>query len=111
MDKRLDTILTTIMKEYSDDLSDKSIYFVDVNIGQRAMGMGFEDLGSQYKNAEAVVFVKGPKDGMKVMIDGRTFVNYSTLGPGIAVPSYVARQTALKHEPFTAADSLVRIFN
>jgi hypothetical protein len=45
------------------------------------------------------------------MIDGRTFINYSSLGPGVAVPSHVAERTRLKHRPFTAAESLVRIFN
>ncbi len=111
MDNRLDRILMQIMNDYRDELSEDSIHFVDVNIGRRAAGMGFADLGSQYKDAEAVLFVNGGKKGMKVMIDGRTFVNYSTLGPGVAVPSYVAEKTALKHEPFTAAESLVRIFN
>ena len=111
MDKRLDMILTGIIDDYSDELSEDSIYFVDVNIGKRAAGLGYDDLGSQYRNTEAVVFVKGPKKGMKVMIDGRTFINYSSLGPGVAVPSHVAERTTLKHRPFTAAESLVRIFN
>ncbi len=111
MDNRLDTILSGIIDEYRNDLTDDSIYFVDVNIGQRAARMGYDDLGNEYKTTEAVVFVKNPKKGMKVMIDGRTFVNYASLGPGVAVPSHVAERTALKHKPFTAADSLVRIFN
>ena len=111
MDNRLDTILSGIIDDYRNDLTDDSIYFVDVNIGQRAARMGYDDLGNEYKTTEAVVFVKNPKKGMKVMIDGRTFVNYASLGPGVAVPSHVAKRTALKHKPFIAADSLVRIFN
>ena len=111
MDKRLDKILSGIIDDFRDELSDDSIYFVDVNIGQRAARMGYDDLGNQYKTTEAVLYVRNPKKGMKVMIDGRTFVNYACLGPGVAVPSHVAKQTAMKHKPFTAADSLVRIFN
>ena len=111
MDNRLDSILTGIIDDFRDELTDDSIYFVDVNIGQRAARMGYDDLRNRYKTTEAVVFVRNPKKGMKVMIDGRTFVNYASLGPGVAVPSYVAERTAFKHKPFTAADSLVRIFN
>jgi hypothetical protein len=61
----------------------------------------------RYSNAWAVIPLKEPVSGMKVRIDGRTFINYARFDSGVAVPGYVAGGTTLNHPSYTAQDSMV----
>jgi hypothetical protein len=50
------------------------------------------------------------KEGMKVRIDGRTFVNYAQFDSGVVVPGFVARQAGMKHRTYEPLDSMVLNF-
>jgi hypothetical protein len=56
---------------------------------------------------QAVVPLKQPVEGMKVRIDGRTFVDYAEFDSGVVVPGYEARETTLPRRPWTANDSMI----
>ena len=59
------------------------------------------------KTTRAVVPLKGPQAGMKVRIDGRTFVNYAEDTSGIAVPGYLAREANREFRTFVPQDSMI----
>ena len=69
--------------------------------------MGFPDIDQQYRDACVIVPLKHPIGGMKVRIDGRTFVNYAQFESGIVTPDYVARQVDLPQRPYSAKDSMI----
>jgi hypothetical protein len=58
-----------------------------------------------------IVPLKEPQPGMKVRIDGRTFVNYAQYDSGIAVPGHVARNTSRPYAKFVPEDSMICNFN
>jgi hypothetical protein len=53
--------------------------------------------------------LKAPQQGMKVRMDGRTFVNYAEHQSGIAVPGYLAKEAGRSFKNFVPNDS--KIFN
>ena len=107
MKSTLSKILTKIGQDHKDNISDDSRFYLEVSIAQKAAELGFPEIKKQYKNAYAIVPLKFPVEGMKVRIDGRTFVNYAQFESGVAVPHYVARQVDLPHRPYTAKDSMI----
>ena len=111
MDSRLDKILENIGTQYAADISPGARNYIEVDIGQRAEKMGFDDLGQCYAKVLAVVPLKRARPGMKVRIDGRTFVNYGQLGSGIAVPGYVVRNSQLDNSRFVPNDSMILNFS
>lgn len=108
--KTLDRLLIQIGNKYKNEIVNDSRWYRDVNIGDEAEKMGFSELKEMYKNAHAVVPLRQPVSGMKVRIDGRTFVDYAQFESGIAVPGYVARDSDLAHKAFSAKDSMVLNF-
>ena len=50
---------------------------------------------------------KMPLMGMKVRIDGRTFVKYAQFDSGIVMPPYIARQANLSKRDYQAWDSMI----
>jgi hypothetical protein len=103
--------LTEVLEEIGDDFKENirgdSRFYVEVSIARKADELGFIDLRECYKDAYAIVPLKHPVDGMKVRIDGRTFVNYSQFDSGIVVPQYVANQVDLPQRAFVAQDSMI----
>jgi hypothetical protein len=57
-----------------------------------------------------VVPLKAPLPGMKVRIDGRTFVNYRRHPSGMAVPGHVAEAAGMRSEAYRARDSMILNF-
>jgi hypothetical protein len=110
MDKQLRQILLKIKDTYRDLMSTDSIYLLDVNIGKEARKMGYVKLSARYDHSEVVIPLKESPAGMKVMIDGRTFVNYAQLELGLIVPNYVAQNAGVPFKHYHAKDSLVRVF-
>ena len=55
----------------------------------------------------AIVPLKHPVSGMKVRIDGRTFVNYAQFESGVVVPNFIARDAGLSYKTFIPHDSMV----
>lgn len=105
--KRLDDVLEKIGETYRDHIQNGSRFYMEVNIGQQAEALGYGDITDKYRDAYAVVPLKQAVPGMKVRIDGRTFVNYAQFESGVAVPGYVAKDTGLNHTTFIPNDSMI----
>jgi len=107
MKNRLNKVLRSLGEEYKDDILSTSRFYREVNIGEQAGKLGFHDLHQDYRDAYAIVPLKDAVQGMKVRIDGRTFVNYAQFDSGIAVPGYVANKTRLPYKAYVPNDSMI----
>jgi len=105
--KPLDDVIESIGKTYGQDISAESRFYVEVNIGQQAKALGHPDMQHQYRDTVAVVPLKQAVPGMKVRIDGRTFINYAQFESGVVIPKYVARDTGLPFKTFIPNDSMI----
>jgi hypothetical protein len=110
MKKELDKILLSIVQKFGDQISGDARNYLEINIGKQAEVMGFLHLKEKFRDVNVIVPLKNPDKGMKVRIDGRTFVNYAQLESGIALPGYVASDTALPSKPFMPNDSMILNF-
>jgi hypothetical protein len=111
MDIQLTDLITHLNTKYDSAILPGSRYILEVDLGREAEQVGYGDLGRRLRGVEAVVPVKDPGPGMKVLIDGRTFVNYAQYASGIAVPGHVARDIDLPATLYCPDDSLVRQFH
>lgn len=111
MDNRINQLLTRIRERYGHQVKKGSRHYLEVSIGNQARQMGYDDLAEKFRNTHAVVPLNAPQPGMKVRIDGRTFIDYAQYSPGIAIPGYLARETSLSFTPYTALDSMICNFN
>ena len=107
MNEYLSEILTRISEDYKNNTQSDSRYYIEVRLSQKATELGFADDDERYRNACAIIPLKQPVGGMKVRIDGRTFVNYAQFESGIVVSNYVAREVDLPHKPYIAKDSMI----
>ena len=107
MDNRIDILLDHIEETYRQKIQRGARHYMEVNLGEQARRLGFEDMGEKYKNACAVIPLKVPQKGMKVRIDGRTFFNYAEYDSGMAVPVFLAKDAAKKYRTFIPNDSLI----
>lgn len=103
-------IIKHISERYRDNIQGAGRHYLEVNIGREAARMGVNDLPDPIRSADVIVPLKEPVDGMKVMIDGRTFVDYARFESGLAAPGYVARDAGLPFSPYVAPDSMVLNF-
>lgn len=111
MDDRINQLLTRISDLYGHKVRKGSRHYLEVSVGDQANQMGYEDIAERFRHAHAVVPLNTPQPGMKVRIDGRTFMDYAQYSPGIAIPGYLARETSLTVTPYEALDSMVCNFN
>jgi hypothetical protein len=107
MNKELNTVLNTIGDEYKEKIQKGSRHYLEVSIGRQAEKLGHTDLKNKYENTYAIIPLKAPQKGMKVRIDGRTFVNYAEHTSGIAVPGYLAREIGHSFSTFIPNDSMI----
>ena len=107
MTNNLSEVLTKIGEAYQENILEDSRYYLEISIAQKAAELGFSEVKKRYRNVRAIVPLKQPISGMKVRIDGRTFVNYAQFESGIVVPNYVARQVDLPHRAYIAKDSMI----
>ena len=107
MMNNLSKVLTKIGEDYRESICDESRYYLEISLAQKAAELGFSEVKERYKNAYAIVPLKHPVRGMKVRIDGRTFINYAQFESGIVAPHYVARQVDLPHRAYIAKDSMI----
>jgi len=112
MNQKLSEVLKNISEEYRDRISNTAgtRNYLEVDIGRRAGQMGLSDLQEKYHDVNAVVPLKTPAPGMKVRIDGRTFVNYAQSESGIAVPGIVAKEAGLPYKTYVPNDSMILNF-
>ena len=107
MKKNLDRVIESIGRDHQAQIDGRGRHYIEVSIGKTAGKLGYCDLEKKYRDAWAVVPLKGPIAGMKVRIDGRTFIKYAQFESGVAVPGYVAGETGLTRQPYAAEDSMV----
>jgi len=107
MKRQLQTLLDQIGESYKALIDVDSRHYIEVDIGLLAQKMGYTELDARFRGAHAIVPLKTPVAGMKVRIDGRTFVNYRQHPSGIAVPGYVAKAAGRKFNVFRPNDSMI----
>jgi len=107
MTKNLSTVLATIGEDYKENIQQESRYYIEISLAQKAAELGFSEVKENYRHVKAIVPLKHPLEGMKVRIDGRTFVDYAQFESGIVVPNYVARQVDLPNRAYLAQDSMI----
>ena len=107
MDNRIDKLLRHVEATYRGKMQPGARHYLEVNLAEQARKLGFADLGEKYKSAFAVIPLKAPQPGMKVRIDGRTFVNYAEYESGMAVPFYLANASGRKFRTFVPNDSMI----
>jgi len=110
MDKKLADVLLKIGDEFRDEISMDSRFYLEVDIGKQAAKCGHSELEEKYRNTFAVVPLKFPMRGMKVRVDGRTFVNYAQYECGVVVPNYVAGDAGLSYKTFVPKNSMILNF-
>lgn len=107
MREKLSDVLTKIGEDYGENIQNDSRHYLEISIARKAAELGFSEDEVQCNDAFAIVPLKDPVGGMKVRIDGRTFVNYAQFESGIVVPNYIARQVDLPQRPYSAKDSMI----
>jgi hypothetical protein len=107
MTDNLREVLTRIGEEYKKNINRDARNYLEISIAKKAAELGFSKVKEQFKDACAIVPLKRPVSGMKVRIDGRTFVSYAQFASGIVVPNYVAREVDLPHSAYIAKDSMI----
>ena len=110
MNEKLTDVLIKIGEKFSEKIEADSRFYLEVDIGQQAAVYGYPELEERYHDTYAIVPLRRPVSGMKVRVDGRTFVNYAQFESGIVVPDYVAREVGLSYRSFTANNSMIRNF-
>ena len=107
MKNDLSEVLAKIGEDYKENIRVDSRYYLEISLAHKAAELGFSEVKERYRNVYAIVPLKSPVSGMKVRIDGRTFVNYAQFESGIVAPHYVAMQAALPHRAYNARDSMI----
>jgi hypothetical protein len=107
MNDRLRKVLQRIAAEYGSDIKRDSSLYREIDLGAKAGELGYSDLKARYGKVAAVVPLKQSAPGMKVLIDGRTFVDYAQFDSGIVVPGYIARASGIPFAPYAAAESMI----
>jgi hypothetical protein len=108
MSNSLDLVLTRIGMDFKERISIGSRFYLEVDIGKQAEIMGCAEIKERYHDVCAIVPLKYPAKGMKVRVDGRSFVNYAQFESGIVVPNYVADDAGLSYKIFVPNDSMIR---
>jgi len=110
MNEQLKTVLKHIQNEHKTRATTGARHYLNVDIGKTALKLGFKKLHDVYSNRDVVVSLKEPQPGMKVRIDGRTFVNYAEYSDGFAVPAPIAQKAGMAFKPFVANNSMILNF-
>jgi hypothetical protein len=110
MSNDLGEVLTKTGEEFRGKISNTSRFYLEVDIGKQAERLGYSHIKEKYAAVNAVVPLKKPVQGMKVRVDGRTFVHYAQLESGMAVPGYVAKEAGLPYKTYMPNDSMILNF-
>ncbi len=107
MNRSLMGLLDRIGEDYKPMILRGSRHYLEVSVGKQAQMLGYADLEERYKHTCVIVPLKAPQKGMKVRIDGRTFVNYAEHASGIALPGHLAREAGRSFARYTPNDSMI----
>ena len=111
MNENLKKVLLLLGDEYKNSISNNARHYLEVSLAEKAEKHGFDDIRDRFKGANVLVPLKAPAKGMKVRIDGRTFINYGQFDSGIAVPGYVAKEAGLPYKTYIPNDSMILNFS
>ena len=111
MKNDLSTVLKKIEDDYKENIRGDSRFYLEISIAGKAAELGLAEVKERCKDAYAMVPLQHPLEGMKVRIDGRTFVNYYQFDSGIVVPQYVACQVDMPKKAYVAQDSMICNFS
>lgn len=111
MKNDLNAVIKKIGEDFRELIQADGRNYVEVSISGKAGELGLADIEQCYHNVFAIVPIKRPVDGMKVRIDGRTFVNYQQFDSGVAVPGFVADNTSIPHKKYGVQNSMICNFN
>lgn len=103
----LNSVLADIELEYSNKIGKGARNYLEVNLAEQAKKFGYDDIGDKFKDVSAIIPLKQPEKGMKVRIDGRTFVNYAEYESGVAIPGYLAKESGRPYQTFIPNDSMI----
>jgi hypothetical protein len=110
MEENIEEVIRLIAEDHRSMIWPDSRHYREVSIGRSAERLGFSALKHRFRDVYAIVPLKQPADGMKVRIDGRTFVKYAQFDNGVVVPGYLARETGLPFKAYAAKDSMILNF-
>ena len=111
MNSDLKNVLIKIGHDYQNLIEKGSRHYFEVSLARTANELGFKEAEEKYRDVHAIVPLKHPLKGMKVRINGRTFVNYAQFDSGIAVPPHIALQAGLSSQTYHAWDSMICNFS
>ncbi len=107
MNNTLNRILKKIAADHQSHIAIGARHYKEVDISQTAVDLGLTEAEARYRNVKAIVPLKTPVKGMKVRVDGRTFVNYVQFESGVALPGHVADRSDLPRSDFVVQDSMI----
>jgi hypothetical protein len=107
MNNPMDELFNYIEATYAGKMKKGTRHYQEVSLSEAARKLGFSELAETYKTASAIIPLRHPQRGMKVRIDGRTFVNYAQYESGMAVPAYLAQRSTRKYRAFIPMDSMI----
>ena len=107
MDNRINELLEHVERTYGKKMQRGARHYMEVRLAEQARKLGYADLEEKVKTASAIIPLKAPQEGMKVRIDGRTFVNYAEYDSGMAVPGYLAKASGKAFRTFIPNDSMI----
>lgn len=107
MKNDLSKVIVKIAEDHKENIHADSRHYLEASIAQKADELGFPKVKECYQSVNAIVPLKHPVSGMKVRIDGRTFVNYAQFESGIVVPNYLARKVNLPYRAYKAMGSMI----
>ena len=111
MNSSLSEVLNRIGEDYKDNIRDDSRHYLEISIARKAVELGLTEVKERYSDDYAIVPLKHPVEGMKVRIDGRTFINYTQFNSGVVVPHHIAKQVNLHQRAYVAKDSMICNFS
>lgn len=107
MKKEIDEIIQYVSNKYIDLISKNGNNYIELNIGNLADMLGHSNVKKKFKTEGVIVPLKQHVNGMKVRIDGRTFVKYSQFESGIALPGHLAKESGLPRKPYVADENMI----
>ncbi len=107
METQLDQLLLAMKTKYQHNTRHNSRMYMEVDLGKEAAEMGLDDLSDKLSRVNALIPLKHAVQGMKVRIDGRTFINYVQFDSGITLPGFIAADTRLPHKRYVPWDSMI----
>ena len=110
MNRYLFEVIQNITDAHRNKIMGSARHYMEMDLGKKAEAMGYPELKKRYNNVNAIIPLKHPVMGMKVRIDGRTFVDYAQFESGVAVPGYVAEDAGMPWNTYIPNDSMILNF-